>query len=220
MISCTSRVQCKPSVLLASLTDPLLSQLNLDRHILKIGVHLRLGDSAIKKYSLPNITGTAVLDSGSMAEIDTRYDNFGPIECFVEQVIHQCKAESPRLCVAYVTSDSTEATLAVEKQLSEHGIHSVTMPGDAVHIDRGINSTLAGHSEVVMGLAKDFVDWYMLAKADVMVMSASGFSFTAAYSASARRAVWLPKGNSCSFEDFKQRCMDMECLSNVDAARG
>ena len=57
-----------------------------------------------------------------------------------------------------------KTTSEVEEILVKYGIRSVSMPGNAVHVDHAMNSSATLQSEVVKRLAKDFVDWSLLTK--------------------------------------------------------
>ena len=103
------------------------------------------------------------------------------ISCFIQQIESKCQN---RLCSVFLASDSEKAASQFKEGLSKLQIPLLTLPGKSLHVDDLKNESVPGardEAKAVEPYLKTFGDWAMFSLADEMILSHSGFGFTAAW---------------------------------------
>jgi hypothetical protein len=121
-------------------------------------------------------------------------------DCFAAEAVRSCSAATHR-CAVFLTSDSRAAATRFRAAVAAH--HDpptvIEYEGPILHTDRSSDAVDGGNDPWL----KSVLDWWMLRKADHLIVSRSGYGETAAW-ASGRKAKRLrfDEGNPfvCAFE--------------------
>jgi hypothetical protein len=186
----------RPSPRLERMARPYLEAMDAVPATLRIGIHMRMGDSAL---------------ANTFKQSEKRYKP-GVQICWVRQAIKECNAVHPNRCVVWLASDDSKIAAEVTDDLIKAGIEVLAAPGESTHIDF-VNST--NYEEQLEAAGKAYLDWYMLTQMEVLIMSRGGFSISAAHRGLPRRAMFLEyvqsEESTCRFKDYIHDCVGNVC---------
>jgi len=152
------------------------------RHSLTIGVQIRTGG-----------VGEAWVDSGLRVPLAS-------VDCFATEAARLCAAR----CLVFVTADSSAAAARFKAALAAAAGGAATVvehAGPILHTDRPVPAGAAGDPAADPWL-KTFVDWIALSQVDALLMSRSGFGWTAGWAGRVPYMRMMVEGSGCDWFDF------------------
>jgi hypothetical protein len=114
--------------------------------------------------------------------------------CFGAEAHRACRSLRPGPCTLFLTTDSLAAAAAFKRAYGHacgrDCARVVEVEGDVLHTDRTTAADVAGlaAADVDRLWTKSVVDWFLLKRADALVISRSGFGETAAWAGGGARA--------------------------------
>ena len=124
------------------------------------------------------------------------------VACYMTEIRRLCSGSN---CAVFLTTDSQLASAEFRKELGSLQVRVLEWPGSILHTDRPVpvdtNPAAAGTRDV---WEKTFLDWTTLSQVDVLLMSRSGFAWTAAWAGTVPyvRELGLHRGDGCTWKDF------------------
>jgi len=121
--------------------------------------------------------------------------------CFASEVRRIC---STGTCAVFVTADSRQAVVDFKKLVAPFVERVTDWPGPILHTDRRVSNAVMNDTQKSDIWEKTFIDWTTLSQVDVLLMSFSGFGWTAAWSGAVPYVRRLGIRGNCSWSDFDQ----------------
>jgi hypothetical protein len=121
--------------------------------------------------------------------------------CFASEVRRVC---STKTCAVFVTTDSRKAVVEFKELVAPFVGRVTDWPGPILHTDRRVSNAVMNGSQMSDVWEKTFIDWTTLSQVDVLLMSFSGFGWTAAWSGAVPYVRRLGVRGNCSWSDFDQ----------------
>ncbi|KAI9018327.1 hypothetical protein DFJ74DRAFT_215237 [Hyaloraphidium curvatum] len=171
----------KPTQYLQSAVNQYLGRRASSGSTAKVGLQLRHGDHAILPEQAAFWNATQV----SRRRLVKRVGD-ASLSCFAKKAASIClELTDKKSCSFFITSDSKRAFSFLQHRLAtllegkkQHSVFQTD--GHAVHIDKPPKSSLAAQDRRIVFL-KSFVDWTLLSRMDVLLISPSGFGKTPAW---------------------------------------
>ena len=134
---------------------------------------------------------------------DDARDPLSSVHCFAHEVRRIC---GERNCTVFLTTDSQLATSEFKKMTQSPHLRLTEWRGQILHtaLHSGRPSS-TNQTESTDIWEKTFVDWTALSQVDVLLMSKSGFAWTAAWAGPvpyARQLLYHGHTDTCSWRDF------------------
>jgi hypothetical protein len=130
------------------------------------------------------------------------------VACYVTEVRRLCSGGRP--CTVFLTTDSGLASAKFKEALGPLPVRVLEWQGSILHTDRPIPTTTPPPTATGTSTAntadvweKTFLDWTTLSQVDVLLMSRSGFAWTAAWAGTVPYVRELGLcGGECAWRDF------------------
>jgi len=189
-------------VLLPSVTAPVQHAVNRVLHR-DLDTAISLGKRASKRPFHSTI-GVQIRTGGlgeNWIDSETKH-SIEDVRCFAEEARRLCRP----YCAIFLTADSAAAALMFKSFFADSSTPVFEFTGEVLHTDRpvpdSVRSIADGGNDPWL---KTFVDWTAMTQVDVLLMSRSGFGWTAAWAGSVPYVRWLALGNAeaaCSWNVF------------------
>ena len=146
-----------------------------------VGVHMRTGnfDESGHDEGHPRVT-------------------MGMAACFADRAIEIC--QEVEVCVVFLCSDSKQARDLFWQRVSNKAskIHVVSVPGKPIHsVLPGQRMKMFSRRASTLQWRKTRTDWYLLSRADALLLSSSGFGWTAAWTGGVKRIWQVNQNGGC-----------------------